>query len=156
MNWNYDPSQYEEKTFSIIPMGDHRVRIFEVEETTFSSGNCGYKLTLDVSGHVGKLFHNLVLNANDPKATNQRIGEFFNCFGITDFTMGDGRSWIGKIGAVRVKHEEYNGKIQPRVAYFINRSRQDKLPAWKEPYSDAAPSSAPSVGWSAGDLPKGW
>jgi hypothetical protein len=136
-NWTYDPSQYEEKNFQIIPVGDYRARIADVVEKTFSSGNQGYEITLDINGHNGKLWFYLVLDPANPQQTNQRIGDFFNSFGITNPAMGTGKQWIGSVGAVRVKHEEYNGNMNAKVAYCINRSRQDKLPAWKQ--NGAAP-----------------
>ena len=31
-NWTYDPSQYSEKNFTIIPAGDYRARVADVVE----------------------------------------------------------------------------------------------------------------------------
>ena len=131
--WNFDPNMYQETDFAIIPAGDHRVRIIDVQDRTFSSGNEGYEITLAVNGHNSKLWFYLVLDASDPKKTNQRIGDFFNSFGITDHSMGSGKQWIGKVGAVRVKHEEYNNTMSAKVAYVLNRKNQDKLAPWKNP-----------------------
>lgn len=130
-NWVYDPTQYQEKNFQIIPVGDYRARISDVVEKKFSSGNDGYEITLEVNGYNSKLWFYLVLDASDPAKTNQRIGDFFNSFGITSPAMGTGKQWIGAVGAIRVKHEEYNGNLSAKVAYCINRNRQDKLEAWK-------------------------
>lgn len=130
-NWNFDATQYKENDFQIIPVGDHRVRIVDVNEKRFNSGNEGFEVTLEVNGYGSKLWFYLVLDASNPERTNQRIGEFFNSFGITNTAMGTGKQWIGAVGAVRVKHEEYNGTQSAKVAYCINRGRQDKLPAWK-------------------------
>lgn len=129
--WNFDPNQYEEKSFSIIPVGDYRVRISDVEEKTFRSGNSGYEITLEVNGYSRRLWTYLVLDPSDPAKTNQRLGDFFNSFGITNYIMGSGKQWIGSVGAVRVKHEEYNGNQTDKVAFFISRDRQDKLAPWK-------------------------
>ena len=150
--WNFDPSMYEEQEFQLIPVGDHRVRIFDVAERTFNSGNEGYEITLTVNGHNSKLWFYLVLDRNDPKKTNQRIGDFFNSFGIADHTMGSGHQWIGKVGAVRVKHEEYNGSMSAKVAYVINRKKQDKLAPWKETGS-VAPATASPLMVNADELP---
>ena len=136
--WSFDPSMYEEQDFQIIPVGDHRVRIEEVVEKTFNSGNEGYEITLAVNGYNSKLWYYLVLDRNDPKKTNQRIGDFFNSFSITDHHLGSGKQWIGKVGAIRVKHEEYNGNTSAKVAYVINRKKQDKLAPWKD-VSNTAP-----------------
>ena len=130
-NWNFDPSQYQEQNFALIPVGDYRVRIADVAEKTFNSGKTGYEITLEVNGYNSKVWYYLVLDASNPAQTNQKIGDFFNCFGITNFAMGTGKQWIGAVGAVRIKHDEYNGNMSAKVAYCINRSRQDKLPAWK-------------------------
>ena len=129
MAWIFNPNEYEAKEFSIIPAGDHRVRISEVAQKTFKSGNNGFEITLEVSGHGGSLWFYLVLDPADTKKTNQRIGTFFESFGITDYDLSHYRGWIGKVGGVRVKHEEYNGSQSAKVAFCLNRKNQDKLPA---------------------------
>lgn len=138
-NWNFDPSQYQEKGFDLTPVGDYRARITDVQEKTFSTGNQGYEITLELNGQPGKMWFYLVLDANNVAQTNQRIGDFFNSFGITNLAMGTGKQWIGSVGAVRVKHEEYNGQTKAKVAYCIARSRQDKLEPWKGTQGVAAP-----------------
>ena len=45
--------------------------------------------------------------------------------------MGTGKQWVCKVGAVRMKHELYNGNNQAKVAYCLARNRQDKLEPWK-------------------------
>ena len=83
--------------------------------------------------------------------TNQRIGDFFNSFGVTGSNLGNGKQWIGKVGAVRVKHEEYNGNMSAKVAYCINRKNQDKLPPAK--FSGSAVTPAPMAPINAEELP---
>ena len=129
--WTYDPSQYQEKNFEIIPVGDYRARIADVAEKTFKSGNQGYEITLDINGYNAKAWFYLVLDPSNAAMTNQRIGDFFNSFGITNPAMGTGKQWIGSVGAVRIKHEDYQGNTTAKVAYCIAKARQDKLPAWK-------------------------
>ena len=141
-NWTYDPSQYSEKNFELIPVGDYRARVEDVVEKTFSSGNQGYEITLAINGHASRVWYYLVLDASNPQRTNQNIGDFFNSFGITSPAMGTGKQWIGCVGAVRIKHEDYQGSKTAKVAYMINRSRQDKLPAWQNPTGNAAPAPA--------------
>ena len=127
--WNFDPNQYEEKTgFTIIPVGDHRVRIEDVISKKSQAGRDMFEITLAVSEHSSRLWYYLVLDPSDPKKTNQRIGDFFNSFGITDYNMNNYPRWKGKIGAVRVVHEEYNGENQAKVRFCLNCKNQDKLP----------------------------
>lgn len=132
-NWTFDPSQYQERNFELIPVGDYRLRIADVVEKTFKSGNSGYEITMDVSGHASKVWFYLVLDNSNHAQTNQRLGEFFDSFGIKSFTTGTGKQWVGAVGAGRIKHDEYNGKTSAKVAYLIARNRQDKLPAWQNP-----------------------
>ena len=130
-NWTFNPNEYTTNDFKIIPTGDHRVRINDVVEKKFNSGNEGFEITLDVSGHSSRLWYYLVLDRNDTKKTNQRIGDFFHSFGITDYDLSHYRGWIGKIGGVRVKHEDYNGSPSAKVSFCLNKKNQEKLPAWK-------------------------
>lgn len=130
-SWTYDPSQYQEKNFEIIPAGDYRARIADVVEKTFKSGNQGYEITLDINGYNSKVWFYIVLDPSNVARTNQSIGDFFNSFGITNPAMGTGKQWIGTVGAVRIKHEEYNGNTSAKVSYCIARNRQDKLAPWK-------------------------
>lgn len=150
-NWTFDPSQYSEKNFEIIPVGDYRARIEDVVEKKFSSGNEGYEITLAINGYNSKMWFYLVLDPSNKAQTNQRIGEFFDSFGITARTFGTGKQWIGSVGAVRVKHEPYNGENRAKVAYVIARNRQDKLAPWKNTgATQAAPAAQVDI---PSDLP---
>ena len=143
--WTYDPSQYQEKNFEIIPVGDYRARVADVAEKTFKSGNQGYEITLDINGYNAKAWFYLVLDPSNAAMTNQRIGDFFNSFGITNPAMGTGKQWIGSVGAVRIKHEEYQGNTTAKVAYCIAKARQDKLPAWKNGGAAPTPTVAQTI-----------
>jgi hypothetical protein len=155
MAWIFNPNEYEAKEFTIIPAGDHRVRISDVVGKTFKSGNNGFEITLEVSGHGGSLWFYLVLDPTDTKKTNQRIGTFFESFGITDYDLSHYRNWIGKVGGVRVKHEEYNGSQSAKVAFCLSRKNQDKLPAAKFSTTDttAPTNNTPFVEVGEEDLP---
>ena len=155
MAWIFNPNEYEAKEFSIIPAGDHRVRISEVEGKTFKSGNNGFEITLEVSGHGGSLWFYLVLDPADTKKTNQRIGTFFESFGITDPDLSHYRNWIGKVGGVRVKHEEYNGSQSAKVAFCLSRKNQDKLPPAKfsGEVATVTTNNAPMIEVGEDDLP---
>lgn len=132
INWNFDSNDYTEQSFKPIPVGDHRVRIAKaVEEISKSSNLPMITLVLEVSGYSSKIWHYLTLNPEKREQTNQRLGELFNSFGIQqgNFNL---QSWVGKVGAAKVKHEDYKGEPSAKIAYFINKDRQDKLPAWQD------------------------
>ena len=143
MTWTYNPADFTEQDFAPIPEGNHRVRIEDAIYKTFKSGKDGYEITLSVSGYSGRLWYYLVLDHSDTKKTNQKIGAFFESFGITDHDMSHYRNWAGKVGAVRVKHETYNGEQQAKVAFCLSKRNQDKLSPAK--FADAAPSPAPVI-----------
>jgi hypothetical protein len=132
VNWNFNAADYEEQSFKPIPVGDHRVRIASAEEQTSNSGRQMIKLVLEVSGYSSTIWHFIVFMPENQKLTNQKLGELWNSFGIQqgNFNLN---SWVGKVGAAKVKHEDYNGEPTAKIAYFINKDRQDKLPAWQEP-----------------------
>ena len=151
VNWNFNAADYEEQSYKPIPIGDHRVRIASAEEQTSNSGRQMIKLILEVSGYNATIWHYLVFMTENQKLTNQKLGAFWNSFGIPqgNFSLN---SWIGKVGAAKVKHEEYNGESTAKIAYFINKDRQDKLPAWRDANSTSVPSDFTPVN-DLGDLP---
>ena len=150
INWNYNMADYEETSFKPIPVGEHRMRIAAAEEQTSGNGRQMIKLVLEVSGYNSTIWHYIVFMPENQKLTNQKLGEFWNSFGIAqgNFNL---QSWIGKVGAGKVKHEEYNGESNAKVAYFISKSKQDKLPAWQEPNNASVISDFIPV--DNGDLP---
>ena len=153
LNWTYNPNEYTEVDYKPIPAGDHRVRIEEIAEKTFKSGSQGFEITLAVSGYNAKLWYYLVLDPSDTKKTNQRIGTFFDSFGITNPNLALYVGWLGKVGAVRVKHEEYNGEQQAKVAFCLGKKAQEKLPAWQETGDGSAAPATTGVDISSNDLP---
>lgn len=144
MNWNYDATDYNENSYAVIPEGIHRARIGAAEVKTFSTGKEGFAITFDISGYSGKVFYNLVLMEEYKQQTNQKLGSLFNSFGIQPSM--DCSTWVGKVGAICVKHREYQGEKQADCHYCVNRNKQDSLPAWKEPLSgnNAATTSTPA------------
>ena len=128
MAWIFNPQDFEAQDFGVIPAGDYRCRIADVIEKTFRSGNEGYEVTFEISGYRSKLWYYIVLDRNDVKKTNQKIGSFFESFGITDPDLSHHRNWVGKVGAVRVRHEEYNGAQQAKVAFCLSKKNQENLP----------------------------
>lgn len=137
INWNFNANDYEENTgFKPIPIGEHRVRIASAEEGVSGNGNPTIKLVLDVSGYNSTIWHWVTFMADNQKLTNQKLGEIFNSFGIQPGNLNT-TSWIGKVGAAKVNHETHEGEAKARIAYFIAKDRQDKLPAWQEPSNKA-------------------
>ena len=133
MNWNYDANDYNENSYVVIPEGIHRARISKAEGRTYNSGREGVAITFDISGYSSKVFYNLVFMEEDKKQTNQKLGSLFNSFDIQPSM--DLNTWVGKVGAICVKHGEYQGEKQANFHYCINRNKQESLPAWKEPLS---------------------
>lgn len=127
INWNFNPNEYSERSFAPIPEGDHKVTITNVEEKLFNSGNEGFEITFDVAGFNSKLWYYLVFDPTNSVKTNQRIGMFFNSFAIQDHDFSNFNRWVGKDGAVRVKHNMYNGSKIANVAFCLSRSQQSKL-----------------------------
>lgn len=132
ISWNFNANEYEETSFKPIPVGDHRMRVASAEEQTSNSGNQMIKLVLEISGYNSTVWHWIVFMPENQKLTNQKLGEFWNSFGIPqgNFNL---QSWVGKVGAGKVVHKEYNGNTNAKVSYFISKDRQDKLPAWQDP-----------------------
>ena len=135
INWNYNASDFKinESTNALIPEGDHRVVVNKLSVKTYSSGNEGFEIMLDVSGYPGKLWHRIIMDPTNPEKTNHHIGKFFESFGITNYDLNCYDDWVGKDGAVRVKHEIYNDAVSAKVIFCITRAYQAKLPAWREP-----------------------
>lgn len=154
IQWNFNAEDYRENSFSPIPVGDHRVRIRDAEETTSRNGNDMIKLTLDVSGYSSTLWFYLVFMPDNPQMVNQRLGQIFSSFGITPGDLNV-ENWKGKVGACSVKHEMYNGETQAKIRYFLGKEKQESLPAWSEPAGKASVTGggnfAPAV--DEGDLP---
>lgn len=128
-DWNF---KREEQQFEIIPEGKHRIRIASAEKVVSRNGRDMISLRFDVSGYSGSLFNNIVFLEDRPEITNRILTQFFDSF--KDIREGDfnTQNWIGKVGACMVKHEEYNGKTQARVSYFISKEQQEDLPAWRD------------------------
>ena len=138
IDWEYNPDDYTGNTYQLIPPGDYRVRIEDaVEGESKSSGKPMITLTLKVSGYNSKLWHYIVVDGSTSEAkarTNNNFGQIFDSFAIPigNFNIS---SWIGKVGAARIKHRPDNrevGKMQASISFFITRSKQDELPAWQE------------------------
>lgn len=141
MAWNF---QREESSGfeSRIPEGTHRIRIKAAEKAVSSKGNDMLTLQFDVSGYNETLYHYITFMQDNPSMTNRLLTAFFDSF--KDIKEGDFnmQNWIGKVGACKVKHEDYNGNAKSKVGYFIHADKQSDLPAWVEPTgSKSAPAA---------------
>lgn len=121
--------------FTPLPVGDYRIRIKNAEKAVAKTGKDMLSLTFEVSGHKNKIFHNIVFLPDRPEITNRNLTDLFDSF--KDIPEGDFnlQNWVGKVGACRVKHEEYNGNTNAVIHYFIKADKQASLPAWVEPES---------------------
>ena len=155
MSWDY--KREESQTFKPIPEGKHRIRIKDAEKAVSKNGNDMLSLQFEVSGHSGTLFHHIVFLNDRPEITNRMLTQFFDSFKDIEDGNFNMQSWIGKVGACVVKHEEYNGNMNAKVSWFIKADKQDDLPPWKEPGTGIAQGGdddfmeVPSGG--TGDLP---
>ena len=133
MGWEY--KREESNTFKPIPEGKHRIRIKEAEKAVSKNGNDMLTLKFEVSGYSSMLFHHIVFLTDRPEMTNRMLTQFFDSF--KDIEDGNFKmdSWIGKVGACVVKHEEYNGEMQAKISWFIKADKQSDLPPWQEPKS---------------------
>lgn len=130
-DWSY--KREESNNFQPIPVGAHRIRIKSAEKVQSKTGKDMLALQFDVSGYNFILYHYIVFLPDRPEITNRNLTQFYDSF--KDIPEGDTNlaSWIGKVGACQVKHEEYNGSPSAKVHYFIQASKQGNLPPWKEP-----------------------
>ena len=133
MAWNY---QREETQFEVLPEGQYRIRVKSAEKTQSKSGNDMLALQFEVSGSNSILYHYIVFLADRPEITNRMLTQFFDSFKDIPEGEFDTAKWIGKVGACKVKHDEYNGNKTAKVSYFIKAEKQGDLPAWKEPDDD--------------------
>lgn len=129
MAWNY---QREETSFAPLPEGKYRIRVRAVEKAESKSGNEMLVFQFDVSGSGKVIYHYITFLPNNPSVTNGQLTQFFDSF--KDIQDGDFNilNWVGKVGAAKIKHEEYNGEKRERISYFIKADKQSDLPPWQE------------------------
>ena len=128
--WNY---QREEQQFEVIPEGQYRIRVKSAEKAQSKSGNDMLALQFEVSGHNSTLYHYIVFLQDRPEITNRMLTQFYDSFKDIPEGNSDLASWVGKVGACRVKHDEYNGSKTAKVSYFIKAEKQGELLPWSEP-----------------------
>lgn len=129
MAWNY---QREETSFAPLPEGKYRIRIKGVEKAQSRNGNEMLVFQFDVSGSNKTLYHYITFLPNNPQVTNGQLTQFFDSFKDIKDGDFDFLNWVGKVGAAKIKHEEYNGETRERISYFIKADKQNDLPPWQE------------------------
>ncbi len=150
LSWKYNPENYnaDGNSYQLVPPGQYRVRIEDAEETiSKASGKDMIKLTLKVSGYEGHIWYYQVLDgstAEKRRNTDNRLGQIFDSFNIPQGDMNL-ENWKGKVGAANIKNELDNKEtMRAVISWFIQRSKQDELPAWQEhPYSEPQPFDVP-------------
>ena len=151
MAWNYER---QEQRFEAVPVGKHRIRIKSAEKAiSKSSSNDMLALQFEVSGSNQILYHYITFLDDRPEITNRMLTQFFDSFKDIEDGNFNLNSWIGKVGACMVKHDEED---IARISYFISADKQDSIPAWKEPSgtrtgTSTKSSSVPDIG--SEDLP---
>lgn len=135
-DYKYKDEYYQSNTFSILPAGNYRVRIEDVQEKTSRSHKDMLEITLAVSGHNSKLWYYLVIDDSTHEAdkmTSIKLGTLFDSFGITKGDMCIS-NWKGHVGGAKVRHVKDNdGNDRADVHYFLKPEQVKKLPAWQEP-----------------------
>lgn len=132
MAWQFKREESSNFTTN-VPEGNHRIRVKSAEKAVSKSGNDMLVLQFDVSGYNATLYHYIIFMADKPEITNRMLTQFFDSFKDIPEGEFDTSKWIGKVGACRVKHEEYNGNINAKISYFLKPDKQADLPAWQEP-----------------------
>ena len=131
-NWNYNPNDYSASALGILAEGDYRVSINSAMPTMAKNGTEGLEITFDVNGHNNRLKHYIWFNPNEVQRTNQKLGQFFNSFAIAPSEQNSCEPWRDKKDAVHVIHSDYKGRTIAKVAFCIERDKQDKLPEWHD------------------------
>lgn len=132
MAWQFKREESSNFTTN-VPEGNHRIRVKSAEKAVSKSGNDMLVLQFDVSGYNATLYHYITFMADKPEITNRMLTQFFDSFKDIPEGEFDTSKWIGKVGACRVKHEEYNGNTNAKISYFLKPDKQADLPAWQEP-----------------------
>ncbi len=122
-NQYHSPNEYTKIGVLAIPPGNHRVKIVNVITKTYGdSGKEGFEITLRVSNRRGLLWLYLICDPENEAKFEKRLMSFFCSFGITDHDLANYKNWVGKIGAVNVRHsvDEASGLIKAYVYYFLS------------------------------------
>ena len=131
----HNPNEYTTLGLISIPQGDHRVKIINVTEKVYgTSGKEGFEITLRVSDRRGLLWYYLIKDPENEEKYFRKLHAFFCSFNITDRNLANYKNWIGKDGAVRVRHsvDDETGLIKAYVYYCLCGIQQDNLPPFRD------------------------
>lgn len=137
------PAEVEEKEFSIPPIGEYNFIVVNVEKTyAKSSGNPMLKVRLDLQGADGSVFDNLVIS----EKAMFKLVTFFESIGLKKkgepISVGIGEladRAVNCEGRCKIKHEEYNGKINAKVdKYIVLEPKKKQAPAKLTPAEEEA------------------
>lgn len=145
MSWSYQRKENSGYTTK-IPEGKHRIRIRSAEKAqSKSSGNDMLVLQFDVSGYPDIVYYYIVFMNDHPEITNGKLTQFFDSFKDIEDGNFDMKSWIGKVGAATIKHDEYNGNVNAKISWFLKADKQGDLPQWKEPVRESKAQASGNV-----------
>ena len=136
INWKFNPENYNENGYQLIPPGKYRVRIENAEETkTKNTNKTMIKMTLKVSGYDSNVWYYMVFDNSTPEKTQRTdsyLGRIYNSFGIAQGNLNV-QDWTGKVGAAEIANELDNKQVMRAVIrWFLRRNEQDNLPPWQE------------------------
>lgn len=104
------------ESFQRAPEGTHTVKVVEMEETTFQSGNEGFKVAFEIMKGAGK---GARVYENFPLAENSlwKLKSLLEAVKIKadGRIMLDTNKVVGKILEIDVYHEEYEGRTRARL-----------------------------------------
>lgn len=104
------------ESFQRAPEGTHTVKVVEMEETTFQSGNEGFKVAFEIMKGVGKgarVYENFLLTEN----SLWKLKSLLEAVRIKadGRIMLDTNKVVGKTLEIDVYHEEYEGRMRARL-----------------------------------------
>ena len=130
--WLNKPNTYKYRGFIDIPEGRHRVRICKVEVEELKYNRKCFKITMEVSGYHGKLWHHLWYDPSMKSDLTKRVYPFLNSFEIDDPDLSHYENWIGADGAVIVRYKYRERAADANYLQFLSGEQKNMLPPWKD------------------------
>lgn len=143
MAFKFNKNEYQEdkEHYTLIPVGEHIVRIAEAQEKiSKSSGNNMIELVCQpVDEKIkGKLWAYIV----DNEKAAQKIGEILNSCGVPTSQIPEtitAKTFLGKVGRVKVRHVNKNGEPKAEINYWIKPKAGEVAPTQNTPESEDDP-----------------